>query len=50
MIIDKYEAAGNDFLIADNRDGHLKEIGGVLYAEGWSKSIADICDRRYGWT
>ena len=48
MIFYKYQGAGNDFLIADNRDGHLKEIGGVLYAEGWSKSIADICDRRYG--
>ena len=44
----KYQGAGNDFLIADNRDGHLKEISGVLYAEGWNKSIAEICDRRYG--
>lgn len=44
----KYQGAGNDFLIADNRDGHLKEIDGVLYGEGWSKSIAQICDRRYG--
>ena len=44
----KYQGAGNDFLIADNRDGHLKETGGVLYGEGWSKSITEICDRRYG--
>ncbi len=44
----KYQGAGNDFLIADNRDGHLKEIDGVLYGEDWSKSIAEICDRRYG--
>lgn len=44
----KYQGAGNDFLIADNRDGHLKEIDGVLYEEDWSKSIAEICDRRYG--
>jgi diaminopimelate epimerase len=44
----KYQGAGNDFLIADNRDGHLKEIDGVLYGQGWSKSIAEICDRRYG--
>ena len=44
----KYQGAGNDFLIADNRDSHLREIDGVLYGEDWSKSIAEICDRRYG--
>ena len=44
----KYQGAGNDFLIADNRDDHLKEIDGVLYGEGRSMSIAEICDRRYG--
>ena len=44
----KYQGAGNDFLIADNRDGHLNEVDGVLYGENWSKSIEDICDRRYG--
>ena len=44
----KYQGAGNDFLIADNRDGHLKEIDGVLYGEDWSTSLAEICDRRYG--
>ena len=50
MIFYKYQGAGNDFLIADNRDGHLTETGGVLYCEatGWSKPIAEICDRRYG--
>ena len=50
MIFYKYQGAGNDFLIADNRDGHLSETGGVLYcnATGWSKPIAEICDRRYG--
>ena len=35
----KYQGAGNDFLIADNRDGSL-----CLSAE----QIASICDRRYG--
>lgn len=35
----KYQGAGNDFLIADNRDGSLK-----LSAE----QIARLCDRRYG--
>ena len=44
----KYQGAGNDFLIADNRDSHLREIDGVLYGENWSKPIAEICDRRYG--
>ena len=44
----KYQGAGNDFLIADNRDSHLREIDGVLYGESWSKPIAEICDRRYG--
>ena len=49
----KYQGAGNDFLIADNRDGHITEKDGVLtsvLADGtvWSKSISGICDRRYG--
>ena len=50
MIFYKYQGAGNDFLIADNRDGRLTETGGVLYCKetGWSKPIAEICDRRYG--
>ena len=48
MIFYKFQGAGNDFLIADNRDGHLTETDGVLYGDGWSMSIADICDRRYG--
>ena len=50
MIFYKYQGAGNDFLIADNRDGHLQEVDGVLYAKesGWSKPIDEICDRRYG--
>lgn len=35
----KYQGAGNDFLIADNRDGSI-----VLSTE----RIAALCDRRYG--
>ena len=50
MIFYKYQGAGNDFLIVDNRDGHLTEVDGVLYEKesGRSLSIAEICDRRYG--
>ena len=45
----KYQGAGNDFLIADNRDGHVIEHDSVLSdGTGWSRSIADLCDRRYG--
>lgn len=39
MIFYKYQGAGNDFLIADNRDGS------VALSE---RQIAMLCDRRYG--
>lgn len=39
MIFYKYQGAGNDFLIADNRDGSA-----VLSRD----KIAALCDRRYG--
>lgn len=35
----KYQGAGNDFLIADNRDGSIRLTAG---------QIAVLCDRRYG--
>ena len=45
----KYQGAGNDFLIADNRDGHVKVCDSVLSdGTGWQSTIADLCDRRYG--
>ena len=45
----KYQGAGNDFLIADNRDGRIKVSDSVLSDDtGWSRSIAELCDRRYG--
>lgn len=53
MVFYKYQGAGNDFLIADNRSGAVRECGGVLCEyDGndllWSRSIEEICDRRYG--
>ena len=49
----KYQGAGNDFLIADNRDGSISENNGVLTCRDSQGStmeirISDICDRRYG--
>lgn len=48
QIFYKYQGAGNDFLLADNRDGHIREDNGVLSGPGWEVRISDICDRRYG--
>ena len=53
MKLYKYQGAGNDFLIADNRSGTIREKEGVLYAHDsdgnmWQRIIADLCDRRYG--
>ena len=53
MTFYKYQGAGNDFLIADNRSGAIKEKDGVISVQSpeggvWRRSIADLCDRRYG--
>ena len=39
MKLYKYQGAGNDFLIADNRDGRLQLS---------QEQVAALCDRRYG--
>lgn len=39
MRLYKYQGAGNDFLIADNRDGQIHIS---------TEEIASLCDRRYG--
>lgn len=48
----KYQGAGNDFLIADNRDECIRHEDGRLYYTEEGKqcclTISEICDRRYG--
>ena len=53
MKLYKYQGAGNDFLIADNRDGHISECDGILTVADLDgslsrRTISDLCDRRYG--
>ena len=53
MKLYKYQGAGNDFLIADNRDGHISEKDGILTIQNpdgtvCRRVISDLCDRRYG--
>ncbi|MCD8385454.1 MAG: diaminopimelate epimerase [Bacteroidales bacterium] len=39
MVLYKYQGAGNDFLVADNRDGKISLT---------PEEISQLCDRRYG--
>lgn len=52
MKFHKYQGAGNDFLIADNRDASIASHDGLLEwtEDGISHtlSIESLCDRRYG--
>ena len=53
MKLYKYQGAGNDFLIADNRNGAIREENGVLYINDEAGveaayRIDTLCDRRYG--
>ncbi len=36
----KYQGTGNDFVLMDNRDGHLNELT--------TKHVRHICDRHFG--
>lgn len=45
----KYQGAGNDFLIADNRNASCQVADGqLLLINGETYSISELCDRRYG--
>lgn len=58
MELYKYQGAGNDFLIADNRDSHISVEGKTLVCRQTDPvtgieterrfSISSLCDRRYG--
>ena len=48
VILHKYQGAGNDFLIVDNREGEFEVVEGFLVRGGWKKEIKVLCDRRYG--
>ncbi|MDE5890890.1 MAG: hypothetical protein K2H10_07745, partial [Bacteroidales bacterium] len=52
MELYKYQGAGNDFLIADNRDGAILHGEAAAYGCGDMMlppaRIAELCDRRYG--
>lgn len=49
MELYKYQGAGNDFLIADNRSGKITSHDGkIISSEGKVYLISDLCDRRYG--
>ena len=44
----KYQGAGNDFIIIDNRKGIAKVEDGVLVSTDFSIPVERVCDRRYG--
>ena len=49
MELYKYQGAGNDFLIADNRSGKItSQDGKIIDAAANVYLISDLCDRRYG--
>lgn len=49
MELYKFQGAGNDFLIADNRSGEITSHDGkIISSEGKVYLISDLCDRRYG--
>ena len=43
VILHKYQGAGNDFLIVDNREGEFEVVDGFLVRGGWKKEIKVLC-------